>query len=163
VALDRTLREVRGDPAAGRGRFTSVTTWERGTNALTRARHHAVRTDEPEILGGEDAAMDPMELLLAAVGSCLANGWVKHARRRDVVLRSVAVEVTAEYDLNGYLELDTSVRPGFAAIRYRLEVDCDADAAVMAEITAAAERTSPLVDNLMNATAVAGETVQRDP
>lgn len=35
--------------------------------------------DEPEPLGGKDEHIDPMELLLASVGSCLTIGWVTHA------------------------------------------------------------------------------------
>lgn len=34
------------------------------------ARGHVTISDEPEALGGEDAAMDPTELLLSALASC---------------------------------------------------------------------------------------------
>jgi putative redox protein len=35
------------------------------------ARSFTIETDEPAPLGGTDKAIEPMELLLAAVGTCL--------------------------------------------------------------------------------------------
>ncbi|MEO5843123.1 MAG: OsmC family protein [Acidimicrobiales bacterium] len=44
-----------------------------------------------------------MELLLAAVGTCLTIGWVTHAARRGVELRDLQIEVEGDNDLRGYL------------------------------------------------------------
>jgi uncharacterized OsmC-like protein len=161
-AFDRLKSSVARAPSEGAGRFSTIMEWRSGTRSVTRARGFVIDTDEPEILGGGDAAADPMELLLAAMGSCIAVGWAKQARLRGVELRSVRVSVEATYDLRGHLDLATDVRAGFSALRYTVDVDCDADDAVLAEIKQAAERTSPLFDNLLNATPVRG-SVNRAP
>jgi uncharacterized OsmC-like protein len=97
-----------------------------------------------------------MELLLAALGSCLTIGWVKQAQLRGVTLRHLRVRVEAPYDLRGYLEMADGVRPGFSRLSYHVEVDADASPVLLAEIKAAAERTSPLLDNILNATPLTG-------
>jgi hypothetical protein len=50
-----------------------------GRGARTTARSFSIETDEPAPLGGTDVAIDPMELVLAAIGTCLTIGWVTHA------------------------------------------------------------------------------------
>ena len=81
-ALRATTDAVTASPEAGRGSFSSVTRWEDGARARTTARSFVIETDEPAPLGGTDAAVDPMELLPAAVGTCLTIGWVTQAAKR---------------------------------------------------------------------------------
>lgn len=153
-AFDDTRAAVEADPSAGEGSFATVTRWEDGARARTTARSFSIETDEPAPLGGTDAAVDPMELLLASLGTCLTIGWVTHAARRGVDFRDLSIEVEGDYDLRGYLAIDNQVRPGFGAIRYTVHVDTDADAATLDEIRHAAERTSPMFDNVLNGTRV---------
>ena len=54
------------------------------------------------------------------------------------------------------IAIDSSVRPGFTGIDYTVEVDSDAEPSVLEEIRVGAERTSPMFDNILNATAVKG-------
>lgn len=153
-AFDQTKEAVSHDPATGTGSFTTLTRWEDGARARTSARSFSIETDEPAPLGGTDAAVDPMELLLASLGTCLTIGWVTHAARRDVEFRDLSIEVEGDYDLRGYLAIDDAVRPGFGTIRYTVHVDTDADAQTLDEIRHAAERTSPMFDNVLNGTRI---------
>ncbi|HEX6024726.1 MAG TPA: OsmC family protein [Solirubrobacter sp.] len=155
-AFEATREAVANDPSAGRGSFTTTTTWQDGARAHTTARSFSIETDEPAPLGGTDAAIDPMELLLAAVGTCLTIGWVTQARKRDLDFRSLRIDVSGDYDLRGYLDLDEHTRPGFSALTYTVHVDSDASPEQLTEIKEAAERTSPMFDNVLNATPVSG-------
>ena len=155
-AFEATRDAVAQDPSAGQGSFTTVTTWEDGARARTTARSFTIDTDEPAPLGGTDAAVDPMELVLAAVGTCLNIGWVTQARKRGIDYRDLRIEVSGSYDLRGYLDVDDSTRPGFSDITYSVTVDTDASPKELAEIKEAAERTSPMFDNVLNATPVTG-------
>lgn len=158
-AFETTRRAVAADPAAGKGSFTSVTTWEDAARARTVARSFTIETDEPAPLGGTDRAVDPMELLLAALGTCLTIGWVTGAAKRGLDFRSLVIRVEGDYDLAGYLALDEDVRPGFSSLRYTVEVDSDAEAAVLEEIRRAAEATSPMFDNIARPTPVEARVV----
>lgn len=149
-AFDQTKEAVTNDPAAGVGSFRTVTDWQDGARARTTARSFSIETDEPAPLGGTDVAVDPMELLLASLGTCLTIGWVTHAARRGVDFRELSIEVEGDYDLRGYLAIDEAVRPGFGAIRYTVRADTDADEHTLDEIRHAAERSSPMFDNILN-------------
>jgi uncharacterized OsmC-like protein len=151
-----TKAHVAKNPEDGKGSFETVTEWQDGAQAVTRARSFVIQTDEPTPLGGTDEAIDPMELLLGALGSCLTIGWVTQANLRGVDFRDLKITVTAPFDLRGYLALDDKVRPGFGGLEYRVDVDSDADQQVLDEIRAAAEATSPMFDNILRATPVAG-------
>lgn len=150
TAFSATRAAVGDDPTVGQGTFTTVTTWEDGTRARTKARSFSIETDEPKPLGGTDRAVDPMELLLASLGTCLTIGWTTQAARRGVDFRSLLIEVKGDYDLRGYLDVDDAVRPGFSRIDYTVDVDSDAPLAVLDEIRRAAELTSPMFDNVAN-------------
>ena len=155
-AFEATRDAVAQDHSTGQGSFTTVTTWQDGARAHTTARSFSIETDEPAPLGGTDAAVDPMELVLAAVGTCLNIGWVTQARKRGIDYRDLRIEVNGNYDLRGYLDIDGETRPGFSDISYTVTVDTDASAEQLAEIKQAAERTSPMFDNVLNATPVTG-------
>jgi putative redox protein len=153
-AFDRTRQAIEEDPSQGTGSFTTVTRWEDGARAHTTARSFAIQTDEPAPLGGTDAAVDPMELLLAALGTCLTIGWVTQAAKRGLDYRDLSIEVEGTFDLRGYLALDETVRPGFDAIDYRVTVDTDASPEQLEDIRRAAEATSPMFDNILTSTPV---------
>lgn len=155
--MHATKAHIAENPSAGLGAFETVTTWRDGAQAVTRARSFTLQTDEPTPLGGKDQHIDPMELLLAALGSCLTIGWVTHARLRGIDFRSLRITVRAPFDLRGYLGLDPAVRPGFGSLSYAVEVDTDADSAVLAEIMKSTEKGSPMFDNICNATAIKGQ------
>jgi uncharacterized OsmC-like protein len=158
-AFESTKSSVEADPTAGQGSFRTTTTWEDGARARTVARSFTIETDEPAPLGGTDEAVDPMELLLASVGTCLTIGWVTNAVRRGIDFRDLRIDVSGDYDLRGYLGIDET-RPGFGSISYTVHVDTDADDATLEDIRKAAEAGSPMVDNAANPTPLRG-SVQR--
>jgi len=152
-----TKSHVAKNPEDGKGTFETVTEWQDGAQAVTRARSFTIQTDEPTPLGGTDTAIDPMELLLGALGSCLTIGWVTQANLRGVDYRNLKITVKAPFDLRGYMALDKDVRPGFGDLEYTVEVDSDADDAVLEEIKAASEATSPMFDNILRPTGISGK------
>lgn len=158
--LEETKAAVAGDPATGQGSFTTTTRWEDGARARTTARSFTLETDEPAPLGGTDGAIDPMELILAAVGTCLTIGWVTQAGKRGIDYRDLRIDVSGDFDLRGFLGVDEQVRPGFSTINYSVHVDTDADDAVLEEIRIATEATSPMFDNVLNATPLSGAVVR---
>lgn len=62
-----------------------------------------------------------------------------------------------DYDLSGYLGLDPKIPPGYLNITYSVEVDTDADPAVLEEIRAAAENGSPVTQNVLQGTPIQSE------
>lgn len=141
---------VQQDPEAAHFEFSATTRWQGGAIAETEARGRTIATDEPESLGGQDTALDPVELLLASLGSCLSIGLVTQASQRGIDFNDFEIEVTGELDLRGYLGVDDSVRPGYKNLEYVVRIDSDADAEELREILDAAEKNSPMYDNILN-------------
>ena len=79
------------------------------------------------------------------------------ANLRNVEYRNLKITVKAPFDLRGYLALDAEVRPGFGDLEYTVEVDSDADDAILDEIKAASEATSPMFDNILQPTGISGQ------
>ncbi len=158
--FNQTKDHLTANPQDAKGTFSATTTWQGGAQAVTSARSFTIQTDEPAPLGGKDAHIDPMELLLAALGSCLTIGWVTQANLRNVDFSDLEIKVEAPFDLRGYLDIDPSVRPGFGALSYTVDVKSDAESDVLEEIRAAAEKGSPMFDNILNSTPVEGKVVR---
>jgi len=158
---NKTKEAVKEDPSKGEGQFESVTEWKDGAVAVSKARSFEITTDEPEALGGGDTAVDPMELLLASLGSCLTIGWVTNANVHGIDYKNLKITVSAPFDLRGYLDLDDNVRPGFPEIHYEVEVESDADEETLQKIKKAAEKNSPMFDNIANGAPITGELKQQ--
>lgn len=152
----KTKKTIERDPTLGQGEFKTETIWKDGAVAVNKARSFEITTDEPKPLGGGDTAVDPMELLLASLGSCLTIGWVTNANLHDIDYENLKITVSAPYDLRGYLDIDEKVRPGFPEITYEVEVESKADDEILEQIKVAAEKNSPMFDNIANGAPVSG-------
>jgi len=156
----KTKEHLTNNPEDAKGTFSAITKWQGGAQAVTSARTFTIKTDEPAPLGGQDAHIDPMELLLAALGSCLTIGWVTQANLRDVDFSDLEIKVEAPFDLRGYLDIEPGVRPGFGGLSYTVDVKSDASAQILEEIRAAAEKGSPMFDNIINMTPIEGRVTK---
>nr|ANY58132.1 Osmotically inducible protein [uncultured bacterium] len=148
------LRAVEQDPSKARFSFSAKTSWKGGAATETVARDRVIAADEPEAFGGGDTAADPVELVLAALTSCVSIGLVTQAAKRGVDFEDFEMEVVGDMDLRGYLGLDDEVRPGYEKLEYVVRVKTDAPESLVAEMLAAAERTSPMFDTIRNGVAV---------
>ena len=72
--------------------------WLGGFQVDVAAGGFDLRVDEPASKGGGETGPQPTDYLLSAVASCFVLALVYGARKRDVDLPSVAVNVTGTYD-----------------------------------------------------------------
>ncbi len=61
-------------------------------------RDHIVLIDERQANGGDNSAMEPVEMLLCAYASCLEVSWLVYASVFDAKIDSITVEVDGEID-----------------------------------------------------------------
>ena len=83
--------------------------WLGGLQVGMAAGGFDLRVDEPASKGGGETGPQPTDYLLSAVASCFVLALVYGARKRDVDLPSVAVNVTGTYDGPRYSEIAIEV------------------------------------------------------
>jgi len=74
-----------------------VVTHEGGLSFGARIRTHRIVTDQSMKAGGEDSAPSPLELIPAALGSCVALYVHQFCRSRELPSDCLRVEVTPRY------------------------------------------------------------------
>lgn len=144
------IKAVQADPEVAKFSFSARTVWQGGTITETVARERVIVADEPAPLGGQDSAADPVELLLAALTSCVSIGLVTNAVKRGLDFEDFEIEARGDLDLHGYLGLSDEVRPGYTNIDYTVRVKSDIDPAELEDLLRVAKKTSPMFDNILN-------------
>lgn len=117
---------------------------------VAEARQHKVTIDEPENLGGTDKGMNPVELLLSALGGCQAIVARTYAEKFDVELKNFWVELEGDIDLDGFFG-KSDVRPGFQTIRSTFHIESDSDEEKLEAYKQHIEAHCPVGDTIANA------------
>ena len=73
--------------------FKAKVNWKKGLVCIADARGFQLTMDEPAYLGGTDLSMNPVEVLLSALGGCLTISAAAFAPACKVNLLDVSVEV----------------------------------------------------------------------
>jgi len=73
--------------------------------------------DEPVAYLGSDKVPNPVETILAALGSCLAIGFAYNAAARGINLDALDILLEGDLDLRGFLGISDKVRPGYQNIK----------------------------------------------
>ncbi len=116
--------------------------------------HQPVVVDEPPHLFGEDTAPAPGEMVLAALGGCLAVGITAVATARKVALSKL--ELFVEGDIGNPAAWGAGGAPmepaqmGFQAIRVKVLVEGDASREDLDAIVDHANFYSPVANSMRN-------------
>lgn len=170
AALSELAREVEESPEEGLSRFGAEVTWKTGTTAALRTQpmllgpHRVQReftwgVDEPRQLLGVNAAPNPAEYLLGAVGACMMVTFAVGASVRGIQLESLRIEVEGDIDLAGFLGVREDAPAAFTAIRYRITVDGTGTREDFEAVRRQALRHSPNVATIARAVPLSGELV----
>jgi uncharacterized OsmC-like protein len=119
-----------------------------GFRSDVAVRQHRLIVDEPKALGGSDAGPNPVELILAALGSCQEITYRAFASALGIELRKVSVEVEGDIDFRGFFALDDTVRPGFQEIRAVVRIEADAPETELARLRDVVNAHCPVLDIL---------------
>lgn len=111
--------------------------------------------DEPPVLLGKDAGINPVEYLLVALSGCITTALVANASARKIPLRSVESRFEGDIDLRGFLGISPEVPVGFKEIRVYVKIDADISDEQKAELLRLAEEYSPVTNTIKSQTPVA--------
>ena len=141
----RTQKALTLKPSLGIGTGVSITRIVNGLSCETREGDWVFKADMPKQVGGSATASSPGALGRAAIGSCLAIGYMLWASKLDVPIDSLEVEIQADYD-DGALFGTSDNPPGYLEIRYTVRIKSPASADVIENLLNIGDQHSPYLD-----------------
>jgi len=121
-----------------------------GLQSKATLRNHKLTIDEPTSFGGKDEGASPVELILAALGSCQEITYKAFATALGIDIKSVSVDLKADLDLKGFLAIDDKVRPGFQYIDGQVKIESSAPKAQIDKLIEVVNSHCPVLDILQN-------------
>ncbi len=132
--IEDMVEMVKAQPQVAKAVFNATTIWKSGLhneatvktfsmggqrNDTSRKQAFKIVGDHPQELLGTDKGPSSVEVLLSALGHCLASGWAMYGAHMGIPIESLRVEVEGDIDLQGMLNLPEpgAVPPGFQEIR----------------------------------------------
>lgn len=168
--LFATIDAVKAQPELAIFTFRASNRWQQGAHSKSRieafhaagGEHSHVRdftldADHPEVLVGRDNGPLPVEIVLAALASCITGGIGNIASARGVTLYEVESKIEGTMNGFGILGLDDKVRNGYSQITLRVKIRGDAPEEKLREIVEQSRKRSAVYDLLTNGTNVAIE------
>ncbi|MFT2016943.1 OsmC family protein [Streptomyces sp. 796.1] len=161
--LDKLSCNAKADPSTGKKVVRAKTVCESGFRNVTYVRDLApLLVGEPPALLGDDAAPNPSETALAALGSCISVGMLANATHRGVTLTKIEVEMEGDIDISavwGVGDIPEGKVLGFTDVRCKVTLAGDADATTLQEIHDNAIAWSPVVNTFRRPAAVGSTLV----
>lgn len=127
--------------------FKAVARKKEGLAVIGEARDFKVNIDEPVSMGGSDTGMNPVEMILCALGGCQAICASAFAGKMGIDLEDFWVDLEGDIDLDGFMGL-SDVRPGYQNIRFNMHIKSSASEEKIKEFVKFIEKTCPVGDTL---------------
>jgi uncharacterized OsmC-like protein len=133
-----------------------------GAGAEDRSRRtpFTIVNGEPPLLLGNNEGPNPGEYVLHALAGCVTTTAVLHAAARGIHVKSISTELSGDIDLQGLLDLDPAVRPGYQQITVKMDIEADCDDQTLDELLEFACAHSPMCDTLRRPVPVTLERVR---
>ena len=145
-AIVRSTRALSLKPSLGLGTGISKTRITNGLTCEITEGNYKLVADMPEAAGGNVAGPTPGVYGRAALGSCLAIGYMMQASKMNIPIDSLEVEVQADYDDGALFGTTTGVPPGYLEVRYKITVESDASEEELSQVFDKADSYSPYLD-----------------
>jgi uncharacterized OsmC-like protein len=119
-------------------------------------RDFRLEVDEPPLIGGSDTGPTPVELVLAALGTCQEIVYATYARVLGIPIDSVEVTAEGRVDLRGFFGV-ADVPAGFQDVTFTVDIASPASAEDVARLVEAVNAHCPVLDILQQPVAVQGD------
>ena len=148
--IEETQANFRAEPANALATFESKSKLQQGFHTEAAMRDHSITVDEPESLGGTDKGPNPIELVLAALGTCQEITYQAYAAAMGIPLEGVSVTVEGDIDFRGFFAVDENVRSGYGAIRATVELTSSAGEEQLNQLREMVNAHCPVLDIVTN-------------
>ncbi len=156
--LLNTIEGIRNNPNASKVIFRAETELVENVKCKATVRNFPpLVTDEPPELAGGDTGMNPVELVLVALGTCQEVMYSAYASVMGIPLESVKCNLKGQLDLKGLFALDPAVPAGYSRISYETFIQSSASEDQIKQLVNVVERHCPVLDTLMRPIEVVGK------
>jgi uncharacterized OsmC-like protein len=147
TAIERTKKALQLKPSLGKGTGISKAKIIDGLRCEIQEGNWKIYADMPEGAGGKGSAPTPGVYGRAALGACLAIGYMMKAAEADIVVSNLSVEVEADFD-DGALfgTTDKIIPPGYLAVRYSIHIESDEPEEKIMQVINDGDTHSPYLD-----------------
>jgi uncharacterized OsmC-like protein len=145
LAFERSEKALSLRPSLGKGTGISVARIKNGLTCEVEEGSWKLTADMPEQVGGNAQGPTPGVYGRAALGSCLAIGYMMRAGKFGIAIHSLQVEVEADYD-DGALFGTIDLYPGYLQVRYTVTIETDAPEKDILKLLDEADAHSPYLD-----------------
>lgn len=165
--LFETIDSIKEKPDIAKFNFRATNKWIDGTENQTtvnefdgacktfsRKRPHVFVKDEPQVLLGNDNGANPVEYLLAGLAGCITTSLVCHAAARGIKIESIESSLEGDIDLQGLLQIDKNVNPGYEGINISFKIKSDAPKKILEELIELAKNASPVANTVSKPTPI---------
>ncbi|HEB73472.1 MAG TPA: OsmC family peroxiredoxin [Nitrospirae bacterium] len=167
------VESIKADPESAKGVFAAQVEWIDGASCSAKAQSSSpldFNKNPGARLGlgcridmqGKNADMVPGEMLLVAVGSCLAISYSTFAAVEDLKLDKVIVKLKGYVDFRGMLGFDKSYPVGFEKITYQTIIESPESEETLRDLVRRSEAHCPVLDSVASPVDVHGETTIND-
>ena len=94
--IGETQAKFKAEPEAAKATFESRSALQEGLRSEVSLRQHKLIVDEPPALGGTDSGPNPVELILASLGTCQEITYRAYATALGIPLDEVSVTVEGD-------------------------------------------------------------------
>lgn len=157
-ALLKTIEGLQQNPNASKVIFRAETELVENVRCKATVRNFPpLFTDEPPELAGGDTGMNPVELILVALGTCQEVMYSAYASVMGIPLDSVKCNLKGHLDLKGLFSLDPKVPAGYSRITFETLIQSSASADQIRQLVQTVESHCPVLDSLQRPIEVSGK------
>ena len=153
--IDQVRQNLAAAPEPPIATFAVTTSLVNDYEASVQIRDFALTVDEPEQIGGTNAGPTPVELVLAALGTCQEIVYATYARVLGIPLNGVDVSAEGRLDLRGFFGV-ADEPAGFKDVTYTVAIDSPASQEEIDRLVAAVNAHCPVLDILQQPVPVTG-------
>jgi uncharacterized OsmC-like protein len=130
--------------------FKAESVLKEGLVVENTAGKFKIIADEPPSMRGTDTGMNPVEMLLCALGACQCITARFLARSQRIDLQDYRVELEGDLDPAGFMKGAEGICPGFQQVRVTVYIKANATAEEIDRFVALVQKRCPVGDTLCN-------------
>lgn len=129
--------------------YQAIVDWKSGYETEARvARDQLIQGDEPVAYGGKANGLSPQDLLLTAVGNCLAATFISGLSSKGIAVHSLKIAVSGRVNFRVAYAIDQG-SPGFEKIDVNVDIRTDAPKDQVEHLLSQLYPSAPIPDTIL--------------